>query len=283
MSVLLLLSIACIEGEIVTNTTDTVPADVDLYADCAATVSVDDDLDGEREQTHTHAYDGWGNLIRYTTDDGADGVTNLVYDYTVTPSGEALITDKDDDGDGRFDQRWTYHRDADGWLESVDYDDGIDQVLDGTTTVTTVWDDGGLPLSTRAEKDDGPDGVVDEVETRIYAYDSGGYWMTVEGDKQADGEVDTHFEVRFDLDDRKLEARYDYGVDGTDDRFLVYHYTDDGQVNLIAVTGTDAGGNDAAVNVFHEFGDDGRLSEINRDDAADGSMDGATTFEWDCD
>jgi hypothetical protein len=285
MPVLLILGLGCIEGQVDTNdTTDTTSA-VELqsqYADCRGATQVDDDLDGVLEETHTLDYDRYGNLVRYTTDDGPDGVTNLIYDYTVTDSGEALVTDKDDDGDGVVDKRWTYLRDVDEWLESVEYDEGVDGDLEWLTTVTTTWNDEGQPLSVTSEKDESMDGTVEEVESRTYAYDSSGYWLTVETDYGNDGVVESRFDVRYDLEDVKQESEYDYGADGTVDKTQEFFYTDDGQTHRIDVTSYEADGSEVITRVFHEYTDASLISEINRDDGGDGSLDGATSFSWDC-
>ncbi len=283
MPILLLIATGCIEGQIDTTGTDTVgDLETSQYANCHGASQVDDDLDGVLEESHTLDYDTYGNLIRYTTDEGLDGSDELVYVYEVTPSGESLVTEKDEDGDGTFDMRWTYFRDVDEWLESVEYDEGLDGELEWLTTVTTTWVEEGVPETVTSEKDEGLDGTVEEVELRTYDHDSSGYWITVETDYGADGVLETAYEVRFDLDDVKQEVRYDYGADGEEDKVQEFHYTDDGQVHLIEVTGYEPDGSTRLTNVFHEYDENLRIAEINRDDEADGSLDGATTFAWDC-
>ncbi|GEM_PF-2705939 len=285
MSVLLLLATGCIEGSIDTVGTDTLDTQLEVqsqYASCNGSSQVDDNYDGVLEEGHTLGYDEYGNLVRYTTDEGPDGTDDLIYSYTVTPSGEALVTDKDEDADGTADMRWTYLRDADEWLESVEYDEGLDGELEWITEVTTTWNDDGEPLTVVSEKDEALDDVIDEVESRTYTYDSSGYWITVETDYGADGALETRYEVRYDLEDKKQEARWDYGADGTEDKFQEFFYTDDGQTHRIDVTQYLADGTTELTYVFHEYTDDTRIAEINRDDLGDGSLNGVTSFSWDC-
>jgi hypothetical protein len=287
MSVLLLLATGCIEGTIDNIDEDTVDGITDgeltsQYANCNGSSRVDDDLDGVFEETHQLGYDDWGNMIRYTSDFDLDGLNDLVYLYEVTPSGEPLVTEKDEDGDGDGDMVWTYLRDDDEWLEFVEYDEGADGELDWLTTVTTLWTDDQKPERVTSDKDELLDGTVDEREVRVYTYDDTGYWVAVESDYQADGTLEARYEVRYDADDLKQEVRFDYSADGFVDMVQEFHYTEDGQVHRIDVIGYEIDGSTSLTYVFHEYDDEFRVTEINRDDGGDGSLDGATTFVWDC-
>ncbi len=278
----MLLVVACVEGELTSENPEHEDSVESPYADCAGASEVDDDLNGEYEEAHTLDYDHHGYLVRYTTDEGSDGITNAIEHYEVSSTGEVLVRDNDADGDGVVDKRWTYLRDAEEWLESVEYDEGVDGILEWVTRVTTTWDDEGRPLTVTSEKDEALDGVVEEVEARVYDHDSSGYWLVVETDYGADGVLESRYEVRYDLDDRRQEITFDDGADGFVDKFQEFFYTDDGQTHRIDVTTYGLDGTEAATRVFHEYTDDARIAEIGRDDGGDGSLDGITAFSWDC-
>ncbi len=282
MPYILLIAVACGGGTIDDSLPDTSSDEVSPYADCNGHSQVDEDYDGELEETHDLRYDTYGHLVYYSTDIDADGVLDEAYSYTLTESGEYLVKDFDSDGDGAPDARWTFLRDADEFLEQVEYDEGVDGVLDSLSTVTTTFDDDGEPLSQTTEKDDGLDGSVDEIESKTWDYDSTGYWTITDTDVNADGTPELRYEARFDFDDVKQGHKTDYGADGSYEREAEFHFDEDGRVYRVDVTTTDAAGTVVLSYVFQEYDEFGRIAEMLFDEEADGSIEARTTFTWDC-
>lgn len=187
--------------------------------------SRDADLDGECDSTTARTWDDSAHLLTETNDDDADGVAEAV--LTNLWSGDNLVIQRVDDDEQGYVETYTYEGDLLAYKEKDIADDGV---------VEAVWmyayDDFGR-LDTE-EFDEGNDGIVDERTVWTYGEgdrpetatttDEDGWSIVVEYEWDGDllGRVTTEYDngwyewdiYTYDYDDNLVE---DYHSDSRDD------------------------------------------------------------------
>lgn len=203
------------------------------YSDAGFTVQAAADVDEPVTGTIAFNFEAAAPTLQYKGDGTVDMLTT--YDFP----GNLRTRDRDADGDGTLDDRWTYTYDSDGRLQTIESDERVDGSVDFTTTYAY---DTSAKVRTKEYRDDravaflftctyATDTLVTEQDTSgdgsVNALTTYGYTdeaMVVEYDTNADAVIDFRYSYTYDDAGNIGGAELDDGADGTVNTRYTYAY-----------------------------------------------------------